>query len=299
MTSDADWAFARYEAVRGSLPVARFPARAQTVAHLGELARHFDAFLLDAFGVLNIGETVVPDAPERIAALQDMGKRVLVVTNGASLPPDVALAKYRKLGFDFAPEDIVASRDALALGLHNRPQENWGVMAINPSRLEELPVATTRLDLSAETYTTADGFILLGSGDWSEAHQNLLVAALQSDPRPVLVGNPDIVAPREHGLTLEPGWFAHDLHARTGVIPEFYGKPFANVYDLALSRLDPAIPKSRIAMVGDTLHTDILGGAAAGLKTVLILNHGLFSGKDITPYIARSGIVPDYIAADT
>ena len=48
-------------------------------------------------------------------------------------------------------------------------------------------------------------------------------------------------------------------------------------------------------MVGDTLHTDILGGAAAGIKTILVTAHGLYKGQDITPYLDTSKIIPDYI----
>ena len=52
-------------------------------------------------------------------------------------------------------------------------------------------------------------------------------------------------------------------------------------------------------MVGDTLHTDILGGAAAGLRTVLVTDHGLLKGMNASDLIQRSGIVPDFIAATT
>ena len=52
-------------------------------------------------------------------------------------------------------------------------------------------------------------------------------------------------------------------------------------------------------MVGDTLHTDILGGRAAGLATVLVAGHGLFRGHDPLPFIERSGIRPDWIVETT
>ena len=48
-------------------------------------------------------------------------------------------------------------------------------------------------------------------------------------------------------------------------------------------------------MVGDTLHTDILGGANAGVQTVLIEGYGFFRGKESAPYIQQSGIIPDFI----
>ena len=80
----------------------------------------------------------------------------------------------------------------------------------------------------------------------------------------------------------------------------FYGKPFANAFDAVLARLGAdAPPRERIAMVGDTLHTDILGGAAAGWGTILITDHGIFRGLDVDPFIEQSGLVPDVIARTT
>lgn len=299
MAFDADWAFAQYEKVREALPQAVFPARSTHIANIGEVADHFDVFLLDAFGVLNVGNTVIDGAPERVAALQAAGKQVFVVTNGASLPPEVSLAKYRSFGFDFQQSDVIASRDALSLGLAGRPEKLWGVMALPQSQLEVFPVRCVRLGLDTEVFDRVEGFILLGSAPWTDEHQDMLVSSLNRNPRPVMVGNPDIVAPRETGLSLEPGWYGHDVAYRTGIKPEFFGKPFVNVYDLAMAQVNAAISRDRIAMVGDTLHTDILGGAAIGIKTILISDYGLFAGKDVNGYIAKCGIVPDWISKAT
>ena len=203
------------------------------------------------------------------------------------------------MGFDFSAKDVIASRDALAIGLAARPEKRWGVMALAASKLEEFPSDCVALGDDPALYDDVEGFILLGSALWTEARQNMLIDSLTRAPRPVLVGNPDIVAPRESGLSLEPGWYAHDLSHRTNIVPEFFGKPFQNVYEIALSRVDPSIPKHRIAMVGDTLHTDVLGGAAAGVETILITEHGLFAGKDVGVYVEKSGIIPTWISRDT
>ena len=48
-------------------------------------------------------------------------------------------------------------------------------------------------------------------------------------------------------------------------------------------------------MVGDTLHTDILGGHAAGLSTVLITGHGLFRQGNVEETMKKTGIIPDYM----
>lgn len=287
-------AFAAYEAVRGRLPQATFPAACQTAATLGDIADRYDAFLLDAFGVLNIGETAVPDAPERVAALQRSGKRVLVLTNSASQTPGAALAKYRRLGFDFAPEDVVSSRDVLKRALVGRSERLWACMAPHSAGVEELGVRVRLLEDDPEPYGDADGIILLGSAGWTRARQDMLAAALGRRPRPVLVGNPDIVAPREAGLTPEPGYYAHLLADGLGLSPHFCGKPFGNIFDLALERIG-RIPRERTLMVGDSLHTDVLGGASAGICTALVRSFGLFRTCDVNMLIRRSGIMPNHL----
>ena len=160
----------------------------------------------------------------------------------------------------------------------------------------DLGVAVRDLLADATLFATADGFVLFSSAGWSWAHQARLAEALARRPRPVLVANPDIVAPREDRFSLEPGHFGHLLQDEVGAAPAYYGKPYANAYDAARDRLGREIPPGRIAMVGDTLHTDVLGGRAAGMATILVTDHGLFRGRDPAPYIARSGIVPDVVA---
>jgi HAD superfamily hydrolase (TIGR01459 family) len=296
---DADWAFQQYEAVREVLPKAEFPDTSRHARNLGELAADFDVFLLDAFGILNVGETAIAGAAAQVAALQAQDKRVLVLTNGATYPAELALAKYTKLGFRFALEDVVSSRDALAVELRDRQDGGfWGVMGASGSKLETVPAATRLLLLDREVYDAAQGFLFLSTTEWSFEQQEMLHASLAANPRPILVGNPDIVAPREDGLSLEPGHFAHELARDLGFEPQFFGKPFTNVYDLAFSRLGE-VDSSRVLMVGDTLHTDVLGGAAYGVKTALITDHGLFAGREVAPYISKSGIQPDFILPTT
>ncbi|MEL6751684.1 MAG: hypothetical protein AAFO70_06360, partial [Pseudomonadota bacterium] len=98
---DTQSAFDFYEASRHRLPSASFPARAQRVSGLLAMAEHCDVFCFDAFGVLNVGGTPIAGAVETVAALRALGKRLFVITNAATLPRAGALAKFRKLGFDF------------------------------------------------------------------------------------------------------------------------------------------------------------------------------------------------------
>lgn len=302
--NSAAWAFDAYQAVRPRLPQAAFPATTDQAPDLTALITRFDLFLLDAFGVLNRGETAIPGAVDHVAALQRAGKHVMVVSNAAGYPKRFLMARLARLGFDFTPDHILSSREVLLRALHTALPCHWGLMAdaqYGPEELEALH--TTILDDDPAPYDAVQGFALLGAGTWTPARQTLLIDSLRRNPRPVLVGNPDIVAPREGGLTLEPGYFAHQIADATGIVPRFYGKPFPDIFQMALSRAQAARPDltdpTRMLMVGDTLHTDILGGAAAGLRTALITDHGALCGMDVPAAITTAGIRPDLILPTT
>lgn len=293
--------FDRYEAVRSRLPTAQFPTESTVIENLEGLIDEIDVFLLDAFGVLNVGESAIPGAAQRLETFKRLGKQVFVLTNSATYDATKALAKYRGLGFDLDKEQVISSRDAAISALEQYPGDYiWGVAATALSGLAELPCATRLLGDDPSDYEAVDAFLFLSSSEWTAQRQSHLQHSIQKKPRPLLVGNPDLVAPRENGLSLEPGFFSHEIADLSGVAPYFYGKPFPDVFDRALKLSALAgIDRRRIAMVGDTLHTDILGGAAAGIRTVLVTEHGLLKGLDIPELIARSGIVPDFIAATT
>lgn len=288
-------AFAAYENVRHRLPTVTRGGACQRMAHLEAIADQIDVFLLDAFGVLNIGETAIEGVPARVARLQKAGKRVIVVSNAAGYPHADLMAKYARLGYDFVPEDVITSRKTILHGLRSEPARRWGLMAnkaLGRADLDGLDV--TYLMDDPQPYDRAEAFLLLGSAIWTAARQDLLISSLRANPRPVYVGNPDIVAPRETGFSTEPGHFAHDLADATGIAPQFFGKPFGNIFDMAFDLLG-GIDPNRTVMVGDSLHTDILGGQAAGIKTALISGYGFFGGHDVDGPIATSGIQPDFI----
>ncbi|PWR02477.1 HAD family hydrolase [Meridianimarinicoccus roseus] len=290
-------AFARYHAIAARLPAPpAFPERSRHGATLADTMETYDAYVLDAYGVLVVGEAPVPGAVARIAQLRAGGKAVCVLTNAASYPRARALEKYRGLGFDFAAHEVVSSRDVAGAQMEAiAPGALWAAIAVDGDDFSDLPARVEHLLADDRLWHEAEAFVFLASDRWTGALQDRLVAALERRPRPLLIANPDLVAPQIDGLSIEPGWFAHDLWDRTGQAPVFHGKPFGTAYSAVAQRIDVA----RAAMVGDTLHTDILGGAAAGLGTVLVGGLGLFAGHDVQPFIDRSRIVPDWVIPTT
>ncbi len=296
---DRKAAIARYAELAHRMPDARFPAKSTYVEHLEELKNEFDVFVLDGFGVLNVGEGAIPGAAERVAALQAAGKQVLVLTNGASFPVSVTRAKYQAWGFEFGRDHVVSSRDALADALGAQTgNKRWGFVATSRSQIDQLVSNAVLLGDNPDAYDSVDGFVFLSSMDWSAQRQTMLLTALRKTPRPLLVGNPDLVAPREQAMSIEPGFYSHALADKGVCNPLFYGKPFNDVFKLVAKQINNVEPH-RIAMVGDTLHTDILGGAAFGWRTVLITDYGLMKGIDVEATIEELGVRPDFIARVT
>lgn len=287
-----------YMAVSERLPRATRAGECRPADTLGEIAAHFDAIFLDAYGVLNVGQQAVPGVPERIAALQAAGKKTLVVSNAAGFAHTAIEARMAKLGYRFSSDDIITSRKALLRALQAQPPRHWGVVAGPNYGSDEFgALSLTRLADVVQAYDAAEGFLLVGAGDWNEARQANLVASLRNQPRPIWVANPDLMAPQPIGVSIEPGYYGHDIAARTGVVPAFYGKPFPDIYTLALEQLGPGFDPQRVLMVGDTLHTDILGGLVAGVQTALVVDSGVMAGRDVNSAIAQAGIAPDWIVS--
>jgi ribonucleotide monophosphatase NagD (HAD superfamily) len=67
----------------------------------------------------------------------------------------------------------------------------------------------------------------------------------------------------------------------------FLGKPFANIYDVALADLEH-IPRERIIAEGDTPHTDVLGVHAARIKSLLVKT-GFTRGHDAVALMEQAG----------
>lgn len=272
------------------MPSARTNKPMQDINSLTDISNTVGAFVFDAFGVLNVGETLIKGADQRLLELRAQGNHIRILTNAASYDRAGAVSKFERLGLEIDPSEIITSRDA---ALDALTPGIWGVIAAPEDNLADIENETIRLEEDAAPYDVVDGFLFLSSSGWSKAKQKSLEAALQRRARPVLIANADLVAPRENGFSLEPGYFGH-LIVDAGIQDvRFFGKPFPEVYELAEKSLPDLAPQN-IAMCGDTLHTDILGAAARNWRTVLVTKDGMFTGHDTQLFCDQSGIFPDW-----
>ena len=291
--NNAETIFERYEQVRARLPEAPTGRDTVEIASLLDIADQVDAFVFDAFGVLNVGETLIEGADVRLEQLRERGCQIRILTNAASYDRQRSVQKFLRLGLRVQDHEIITSRDA---ALQNLQDHYWGIIAASDDELADIPFRWARVNDDPSAYAAVDGFLFLSSSDWTEARQSLLEAAMDAEPRPLVVANPDLVAPRDDGFSIEPGFFGHRIAERYPDHVSFYGKPFPHAYRLVEATL-PGIDPSRIVMCGDTLHTDIIGAAARGWQTVLVTRDGLFAGVDAQDFAVRSGILASWRVA--
>jgi len=290
-----DEAWREYRRAEPLLPTAPPPVLPRRIGDIGEVAADFDLIALDAWGVLTLGEQAIGTAPAAVARLRAMGKRLVVLSNGGSRDAPAAAARLRRFGFDILPEEIVNGLGLLGATLAVLPlAPPIGLIADPPAPLPSLTGDMPLLADDAGAYERVSAFVFLSSQGWTASRQKLLEASLARRPRPLIVANPDIVSPEPERYVAEPGYYALRVAAATGQKPIFCGKPFPAIYE-AMRMRHPAIAPDRVLCVGDTLHTDILGGRCAGHRTLLV-EDGFCRHKDGAALARQCGIWPDFIA---
>ncbi|HKF73892.1 MAG TPA: HAD hydrolase-like protein [Stellaceae bacterium] len=288
-------AWREYRRSERRLPSKPPPVRPERVAGIREIRHHFDAVILDAWGVLNLGAVPIPRALAAVKELRASGVPLLVLSNDAAIDRAAAAENHRRRGYPFNAEDIVAGLDLLpealaALALEAPP----GLIADPSAPMQALTAAMPALGEDPGIYDQVPGIVFLSADQWSERKQDLLRESLVRRPRPLIVCNPDIASPETNMLNAEPGFYAHRIADETGDPPILCGKPDGGIYRKALGRLGGIRPE-RVLCVGDTLHTDILGGRAAGCRAMLVQD-GFCAARDALTLAAECGIWPDFVA---
>jgi HAD superfamily hydrolase (TIGR01450 family) len=162
--------------------------------------------------------------------------------------------------------------------LHSLP-----VSAVNQANMEEV---------NALVLLDDEGF------NWFD-DLNKAVNILRKRTIPAIVANTDNTYPLSgnNDVSIAIGGIASMIESIVGKRFIRFGKPDSQLFMFAYELIREQrtdISKRDIVMVGDTLHTDILGGNKFGLDTVLVLT-GNTLPDDAETRIRSTGIVPTYI----
>jgi glycerol 3-phosphatase-2 len=233
------------------------------------IADAFDAFLIDLDGVVWVGRDPVPGSPEALAALLAAGKRIAFVTNNPGRHPATYAERLRELGVEVGPEQVVTAGMAVAR-MAAEAAGDGGAFVIGARSLHEMVAAAGAPVLEGEEGRRAS--VVVVSGHRGFDYEELLTAKLALDGGAALLATShDPTMPMPGGEWPGTGAVLAAVETASGRSAEIAGKPERHLFEMALEAIGSP-PPERAAMVGDRVSSDVAGGRAAGLATVLVLS---------------------------
>ncbi|HVY51589.1 MAG TPA: TIGR01459 family HAD-type hydrolase [Devosia sp.] len=238
---------------------------------LSALAPNYDAVLSDVWGVIHNGVAAHQGAVDALRRFRGGGGRVVLITNAPRAAEAIRLL-LDQLG---VPRDcydgIVSSGDVtreMIAAYRGRVIHHVGPPTIDDSLYEGLGVIRGPAE-EAEVVVVTD----LDTDDDTPDMYEKRIALWLRRKLPLICANPDRVV--EHGgRIIYCGGALADLYEAHGGLIRMAGKPYRQIYDEALRLAEGAagrtLDRRRILAIGDSVRTDAIGAANAGLDLLFI-----------------------------
>ena len=268
------------------------------------IVKNFKAVFLDSYGVIKNHQGLISGVADSIEYIREQGIELRVLTNDASRSQAQQVQMFEDLGLKGLKEKEIITSGMLArqflelkikkgkfayLGTEN--SANY----IMQNGLVGVPISEAEIengsDIAAFVFLDDEGF------DWHR-DINRTVNFLRRNNLPIIVANSDKYYPiSRDDVAVAIGGISRLCESVLNQKFIRFGKPDSQMFMFAYDDINETrkFDKSEILMVGDTLHTDILGGNKFGLKTLLVLS-GNTRSKNAEVKINSTGIIPDYIA---
>jgi NagD protein len=244
-------------------------------------------YLIDMDGVLYRGAQMIPGADRFVRALRAADVPFLFFTNNSQRTRRDVATKLQRLGIDAAEEHVFTCAMATARFLAQQ-KPNGTAFVIGEGGL------LTALHNNGYAIVDRDpDYVVVGEGrtftfEMVEAALNMILAGAK-----LVATNMDPNCPTQHGLRPGCGAVVAMLEAAGGVKAFSVGKPSPVM--LRGARKELGLTSAQTVVIGDTMDTDILGGAQLGYKTVLVLS-GSTRREDMVRYAYRPDLIVESIA---
>ncbi len=239
-------------------------------------------FLLDMDGVIYRGNELIPGADTFINGLRERGIPYLFLTNNSQRTRRDVAHKLRKLGVNATEDDVFTCAMATARFLANQTPGGTAYV-IGENGLVNA--------LHRNGYTVADDdvdYVVVGEGRTLNFEMVERGVRLVDKGARLIATNMDTTCPTENGIRPGCGAIVSMIERATNRTAFSVGKPSPVMMRAAREQL--GLRTAETIMVGDTMYTDILGGAQVGYRTVLVL-----SGHTTRAGIAHFAYKPDLI----
>ncbi len=247
------------------------------------------AILLDVDGVLHVSGEALPGAGVAVERLRAAGHRLRFVTNSTTRSRSALADELRGFGIAVEDDEVQTTPGAAARALAGRRVLGL-VMAAIVDDLEGM-------ELVGEE---ADAVLVGGADETSETGRVFTYPNLARAFAELEAGAELYCLHRNRwwqtsrGPLLDSGAFVAGLEYAAQVQATVLGKPSPAYFAAALEALDADPDQAWI--VGDDLESDVAGGRAAGLRTVLVRT-GKFREQDLHHARTEPDVVLDSIAS--
>jgi HAD superfamily hydrolase (TIGR01450 family) len=268
-----------------------------------QLIEKYDVILFDSYGVIKNYNGVIAGAEDTLRKLKAMKTRYRILTNDASSSPELLSEKFNKQGIVIKPHRIITSgmmaRNFLLTKRISGKVLYLGTKNSSHYILDAHKEALSICDYEDHMIDEVGCMVFLDDEgyNWS-TDINKVVNLLRKTTIPVIVANSDKIYPvSQNDVSIATGAIAQLVESILERQFIHFGKPDIQMFMYAYADLlkdDPNLQKQNILMVGDTLHTDILGGVKFGINTALVLS-GNTSLRNVDVAVNSTGISPDYI----
>lgn len=239
------------------------------------------AFICDMDGVFYRGNKMLPGALKFIEWLKLEHKHFLFLTNDSRRSPRKLREKLLRLGADIDEKYFYTSASVAAEFLA-RQCPNGSAFVIGETGLID-----ALYNVGFSINEVDPDYVVVGFT--SDCNYSMLEHATHLVARGAkLIGtDPDLSFITEKGISPGTGALVAPIELATGVRAYYVGKPNSLMMHLAIRKLH--VSPQEIAMIGDCMATDILGGIETEITTVLVLS-GVTSQNDLKHCSYR----PDY-----
>jgi 4-nitrophenyl phosphatase len=243
--------------------------------------------VMDMDGVLYRGNTPLPGLLEFFRYLDEHRLSYLLLTNNSTTLPEGYTQKLAAMGLHVPPERILTS--GVVLLNYMRPRYPAGTRIYGVCMQ---PLQDYLLDGTGYVWDERTPQVVISSADFAVIYEKLRLACLAIRAGADWIAtNTDKTLPTEEGLVPGSGALVAALVTATDREPVALGKPELPMMEQALDLL--GMSAGEVAMIGDRLDTDILGGINAQMPTIMV-ETGVSTREE-----AEAGpITPDYIVED-
>ncbi len=226
----------------------------------------YSAYFIDLDGTVYLGKRPLPNIKEVLQYLREQGKRLLFLTNDASLRRERIAAKLHNMGIAVTPEEII-NPSYVAVRYLRQHHSDTPLYVIGEG---DLPgeLAAAGLPLCADPNQI--GAVLV-STDHRFNYRKLKTAFNAIRRGAVfLATNADRTYPNQHGEEVpDAGAIIAALEACTArSVDVLFGKPATLMAELALETV--GLPAEQCLLIGDNPETDIRMGNQLGIPTALV-----------------------------